>query len=63
MRKSFSARKYGKDDEWQIVIVGMSSEEKNMIKHYLEQVICGTDETEENINLLKPKVKNKDWEE
>jgi hypothetical protein len=63
MRARFSAKKYN-EDEWQIVIVGISGDMKNMIKHYLDDIMNGRDDSEDHMSLVginqKPKEK---WEE
>lgn len=51
---TFSARKYNQE-EWQIVIVGVTSDEKNRIKHFIEDVFGGCDDSEEHFSLMKPR--------
>lgn len=54
MKKAFSAHRYDpKEDEWQIIIVGVDSTEKNLIKHHIQDII-GCDDSHEHFSLMKP---------
>lgn len=58
-KKLFSSREY-KDNEWQIVVVGVDSDDKDAISDYLKKVINAS-ETTKLSKTMKPGKKK--WEE
>lgn len=58
MKKTFSTLEY-RNSEWQIVIVGVDTEEKDRIKRYLKKIIRAN-ESGEHFKLM---IADKEWEE